>query len=126
MAQRLIVLMGLLAAVAGATWAQALSDPTRPPAGSGPAAATPDAPASVKGEPKPAPRLQSVLIAPGRRLAVIDGSTVALGGKIDDAVVVGIAETHVTLRRGAALEVLPLYPGIERKPVKSADKGPTR
>ena len=57
---------------------------------------------------------------------MIDGNTVPLGGKLDDAVLVGIAETHVTLRRGTALEVLPLYPGIERKPVKSAEKGSNR
>jgi hypothetical protein len=44
---------------------------------------------------------------------VIDGRTVALGGRIDDAVVVGIAETGVTLRRGDRTEVLPLNAGVE-------------
>lgn len=125
MAQRLIALLGLIASLAGATWAQALSDPTRPPAAST-AAPQAETATAVPTEQKPAPRLQSVLIAPGRMVAVIDGNTVAVGGKVDDAVLVGIAETHVTLRRGTALEVLPLHPGIERRPVKQAGKGLSR
>jgi MSHA biogenesis protein MshK len=125
MAQRLIVLLGLLAGLAGATLAQALSDPTRPPAASMAPSRAENATAAPI-EQKPAPRLQSVLIAPGRMVAVINGNTVAVGGKVDDAVLVGIAETHVTLRRGTALEVLPLHPGIERRPVNQAGKGSSR
>jgi len=118
MAQRLKALM-LLAALPLAAWPAAhaqpaLSDPTRPPN------VLPGAlrDASTRGEaPVVASRLQSVLISPQRRLAVIDGRTVPLGGKVDDATLVQIAETHVTLRRGAELKTLELYPGVERKAV---------
>jgi len=116
MAQRLKALM-LLAALPLAAWPAAhaqsvLSDPTRPPN------VLPGAPrdASRPSEaPAPASRLQSVLISPQRRLAVIDGRTVPLGGRVDDATLVQIAETHVTLRRGDELKTLELYPGVERK-----------
>jgi MSHA biogenesis protein MshK len=103
MAQRLIAL-GLLAATAAA--AQGLSDPTRPPSASAPSAARSEAPLS---------RLQSVLISPGRKLAVIDGQTVALGGRLGDATVVAIAPTQVVLQTGATYQTLKLFPGIEKE-----------
>ena len=86
--------------------AQALDDPTRPPAALwAPASAAPVAPAQ--------PRLQSVLISTqpgGRRLAVIDGQTVKVGSKVGDAVVTEIHDTAVLLRRGKSLETFKLYP----------------
>lgn len=103
-------------ALAPAAQAQALMDPTRPPdvAPHG-AAGTVGAPGAA-----PASRLQSVLIAPGRRIAVIDGVTVPLGGKIGDATLVRVSETEVVLRRDGQNEVLKLLPGIDRKFVKRA------
>ncbi|MBE3025792.1 MSHA biogenesis protein MshK [Janthinobacterium sp. BJB1] len=101
-----IALAGALLALAPGAFAQALADPTRPP----------DAPpvqggAATAGAARP--QLQSVLIANqpgGRRLAVIDGRSVRAGDKLDGAVVVGIGEASVTLRRGKTLETLRLYP----------------
>lgn len=118
MAERLKALM-LLAALPLAAWPAAhaqpaLSDPTRPPM------VLPGAlhHAIQPGEaPAKASRLQSVLISPHRRLAVIDGRTVPLGGKVDDATLVQIAETHVTLKQGDELKTLELYPGVARKAV---------
>jgi MSHA biogenesis protein MshK len=126
MAQRLKALM-LPAALALVAWPAAhaqpaLSDPTRPP--NVLQGAMRDA--SERGEaPAAASRLQSVLISPQRRLAVIDGRTVPLGGKVDGATLVQIAETHVTLKRGDELKTLELYPGVERKAARqgqSAEK----
>lgn len=89
--------------------AQALVDPTRPP----------DAPLFVDGAAggaRQGPRLQSVLVSDnGRRVAVIDGQTVRVGDRIDNASVASIAGTSVVLRRGKASETLWLYP----KPAKS-------
>jgi len=117
MAQRLKALM-LLAALPLAAWPAAhaqsvLSDPTRPP--NMLPGALRDASRPGDAPPATASRLQSVLISPQRRLAVIDGRTVPLGGRVDDATLVQIAETHVTLRRGDELKTLELYPGVERK-----------
>jgi MSHA biogenesis protein MshK len=117
MAQRLSTASLVCALVAAgaspAAAAQArLPDPTRPPQAAASAGA--DAPAPAKGA-KPPARLQSVLISPQRRLAVIDGRTVRLGGEIDGARVVAITESTVTLRRGAQTEMLKLYPAVDKK-----------
>lgn len=89
---------------AGAAGAQALQDPTRPPA----AAAAGYAAAAAQG----APRLQSVLIgraAGGRHLAVIDGETVRPGDDFHGARVARIGENEVELVRGRERRVLRLY-----------------
>ncbi|MBI3375546.1 MAG: MSHA biogenesis protein MshK [Betaproteobacteria bacterium] len=90
--------------------AQALTDPTRPPsAGAGPSP-------GGEQEAAPASRLQSVLISSGRKLAVIDGMTVPLGGMVGEARLVRITETEVLLRTGKETEVLKLFPGIDKQP----------
>jgi MSHA biogenesis protein MshK len=103
---RAAVLSLLLAAGAQApVHAQALQDPTRPPAAAMAVAASPAA--SVAG-----PRLQSILVAReagGRRLAVIDGETVRLGEQFRGARVVRIGDNEVELARGAERQVLRLY-----------------
>ena len=107
----------LLAAAAG-SHAQALVDPTRPP--------NAVAPTDTASEPA-ANQLQSVLISQGRRIAVINGETVPLGGRIGDATVVRISATEVTLKRGDELEVLGMFSGVEKKSVRkrlpAAEKG---
>ncbi len=95
-------------AIAGTARAQGgLVDPTRPPSAS-PVAADTEA---------GAPLLQSVLLSPTRKLAVIGGETVPLGGKYRDATLVRITETEVVLKTGEQTETLRLFPSIEKKPV---------
>ena len=110
MAERLIVLAAFLLATPAC--AQGLSDPTRPP--TAPLAAT-DAGADTA-----ASQLQSVLISPDRRLAVINGKTVALGDRVGDATLTQINETGVVLKRGDLLERVPLLPGIAKQPARVA------
>jgi MSHA biogenesis protein MshK len=102
----------MLACAALPAWGQ-LSDPTRPPGATGQA---------MQGgldESQPTgTQLQSVLIAAGRRVAIINGNTVALGGMVGEAKVIKISETEVVLRRGAETEVLKMYPGIEKQATK--------
>jgi MSHA biogenesis protein MshK len=88
--------------------AQALTDPTRPPS----------AVAESNGEQQEAPaaRLQSVLLSPRRKIAVINGVTVPLGGMFGEARLVKITETEVVLKSGNETEVLKLFPGIEKAP----------
>ena len=52
----------------------------------------------------------------GRKLAVIDGLTVPLGGMVGGARLVRITETEVSLKTGNETEVLKLFPGIDKKP----------
>lgn len=102
----LLVLLG----VTGAARAQtaSLTDPTRPPIiepeRSGDAAPIP-----------PGPQLQSVLISPSRRVAVINGSAVSVGAKLGDATVTAISEDAVILRYADHKETLYLLPGVERR-----------
>jgi MSHA biogenesis protein MshK len=104
-AVKLFALIAMLAA--GAAQAQALADPTRPPAMP---ARTPAG--AQAGPASAAPVLQSVLIgrqAGGRQVAVIDGETVRLGGTFRGAVLVRMTETEVELRRGRERQVLKLF-----------------
>jgi len=101
-----------LAGAACASQAQPLADPTRPPTSVAPRAANESAGAG-------GPRLQSVLISGTRRLAVIDGVTVPLGGRFDGGTVVAIDEAEVKLRHGDGIQTLKLYPGVERAPVEN-------
>jgi MSHA biogenesis protein MshK len=94
---------------AGTARAQALVDPTRPPNAPAPGEAQDAAPAV---------QLQSILISRSRRLAIINGDTVALGGTIGEARVVKITETEVTLQKGEETEVLKLFPGVDKQPSK--------
>ena len=120
MAKRLSLLICWISLTVGA-WSLAhsvnaqgaLVDPTRPPSM---AAGTPRDGGAAKHT--ASQRLQSILISPTRRLAVIDGRTVTEGSRVDAATVVQIAETRVTLRQGAELTTLELYPGIQRTPGK--------
>jgi MSHA biogenesis protein MshK len=85
--------------------AQALQDPTRPPAAAMASSAAPAAASS-------GPRLQSILVgreAGGRQLAVIDGETVRLGEQFHGARVARIGDNEVELVRGSERQVLRLY-----------------
>lgn len=87
---------------------EALVDPTRPPVvASEPTAKAPTAPAG--------PKLQSVLISPTRRVAVISGHTVMQGGKYGSAKVVEISESTVLLRYADRKETLYLLPGVAKR-----------
>ena len=94
-------------AMAGAQ-AQAQSESAHPPS----------AVAASPGEPRAAPanRLRSVLISPGRKLAIIDGITVPLGGMVGGARLVRITDTEVLLKTGTETEVLKLFPGTDKRP----------
>jgi MSHA biogenesis protein MshK len=97
-------LLAALALCAGAADAQALQDPTRPPAGAQPG----EGGAGASG----APQLQSVLVgrAPNaRRVAVIDGEMVRPGDSFRGARVARVSDTEVELVRGGERQVLRLY-----------------
>jgi MSHA biogenesis protein MshK len=105
---RLIAAAALMAAAQAA--AQALPDPTRPPA----SILAPASAASADAAPASAgPQLQSVLIARhpgGRHVAVIDGQTVQLGDKYKGALLTRMTATEVVLVNGKSRQVLKLYP----------------
>lgn len=83
--------------------AELLPDPTRPPAEIG-----------IAAEPNAGPVLQSVLIAPGRRSAVISGQLVAEGGRYGEAKLIKITEGEVVLANREGRQTLQLFPGVEK------------
>ena len=98
------------ALVGGAAIAQGLADPTRPPAGF--AAGDPEATSSAAAG---GPVLQSVMISASGSAAIISGEMVKLGQKYGDAVLVRVAESEVVLKSGSDMQVLKLYPGVEKR-----------
>ena len=97
-----ILACGLAAGAQAAPWA----DPTRPPGG-----AFGDDPAAIP----EGPRLESVLIAPDRRIAIISGRQYRMGDKYGEGRVVRITESEVAIRSGEALDVLKLLPASEKR-----------
>lgn len=114
-----VIACGLaLFAVMTVASAQALVDPTRPPAGI-------DKPATAEapGEEKPAAGLQTIIRRKGEKpAAVINGEYVTLGGRVGEARVVRIGEDSVTLRSATGTEVLRLAPGIEKSAPSAGKK----
>ena len=113
------ILAALLCAAAALTAAaQTLRDPTRPPA------------ASAKGAAgrmeQPGWILQSVLISPERRYAIINGEVVALGGSIAGAELIAVAAERVTLRTREGLRIVHLFPDVTRLGAADASPGPTK
>jgi MSHA biogenesis protein MshK len=98
-----------------------MNDPTRPPASIGGAG---DADATDTGG---GMMLQSVMISPTTRAAIISGVMVKLGEKYGDAVLVKVAENEVVLKTGTTSQVLKLFPGVEkREPASAAAKQSAR
>lgn len=97
-----------LACMAGSSFAtaEALRDPTRPPSASAKGAAERRETSGW--------HLQSVLISPVRRYAIINNEVVAVGGAVSGAQLLAVAPEQVTLRTREGVRVLQLYPDVVR------------
>jgi MSHA biogenesis protein MshK len=98
-----------LAALAMAESALAqLTDPTRPPNLSGlPFGAEVAAPSG--------PILQSIVLSPTRRLALINGKLTGIGDRVGAATLVGIDFDSVRLREGGGTKVVKLLPEVQKR-----------
>lgn len=119
-----VLLLGFMLSGAAVSQSANLVDPTRPPVAAGPEAKR-EAVASA------GPQLQSVLISPARRVAVISGKTVVQGGKYGDATVTAITEGAVQLQYADRRQTLRLMPGIVKRDRRAgagthSDKGNSR
>jgi MSHA biogenesis protein MshK len=97
--------------------AQGLVDPTRPP---GALAAGGDA-AATSG-----PVLQSVMLSQGRKMAMISGELVVLGGRYGSARLVKLTESEAVLKDGAETTVLKLFPLVEKRMAGDVKKSAAR
>lgn len=110
---RELSLGALLLFLITAAYAEGLPDPIRPPTALGMQS---DA-AATSG-----PVLQSVLISPDRRLAVISGQTLRVGDKFGDARVTRISEGTVDLSSNGSVQTLKLYPDVGKHPAPAKPK----
>lgn len=113
------LLATLLLCLPPAAAAEALPDPTRPAIDLTGGAEGGTAPAEA------APRgLQSTIISPQYRAAIINGETVRLGGKSGDSRLVEVRENSVILQdaRGRR-RLMELFPQVSIKKNKAAQKG---
>ncbi|HTN65571.1 MAG TPA: hypothetical protein VL051_05220 [Burkholderiaceae bacterium] len=106
---------GCLALASAAAIGAGLPDPMRPP----PALTAADGAASVSG----LPVLQSVMLSPSRKVAIISGQTVALGEHYQGARLVRISEGEAVLRNGSEVQVLKLFPDLEKQPLSGRTSG---
>lgn len=107
--------LALLSGGIAAAQAQTLRDPTRPPGTS--------AIRTVPGIATGGLVLQSILISPERKAAVISGKVVGPGESVDGYVLVAIAENEAVLRNGDKIRRLRLYPSVDMKRQKATSDG---
>lgn len=101
MARRLNALLAAIAvAASAAALAAPFADPTRPP--------RLDSERAEVGVPA-GPRVESILIAPDRRVAIVSGQEVTIGSRVADGEVVGISESEVRIRKPGGEESLKLF-----------------
>lgn len=100
-----VLMMGTMCMSGASAWAQINVDPMRPAAGIS---------LDMPDDSAPGNQLQSVVISPTRRAAIINGVVVELGAKYGDAVLMRVAEDEVVLRSGSSQQVLKLHPAVER------------
>ncbi len=98
--------------------AQVLTDPTRPP---GALAVT-----TSDGMVSSGPVLQSVKLSQGRKVAMISGEMVALGGRYGSARLVKLTESEAVLKDGAETTVLKLFPLVEKRMTGDLKKSAAR
>lgn len=108
-----IFLLHILLMAGGACQAENLPDPTRPPASLGPL--PPAFGEEPDNTPAPMPVLQSIILSPSRKAAIISGQTVVLGEKFGEARLVKLTESEAVLRTNDGLQVLKLFPDVDKK-----------
>jgi MSHA biogenesis protein MshK len=108
-AQRLALIAAMFLCPLAVSAQRITVDPTRPPAGfdSGGADLEREAGGGI--------RLQTVMISPTQRAAIINGVMVRLGEKYGDAVLVKVAENEVVLKGAGAQQVLKIHPEVEMR-----------
>ena len=67
--------------------------------------------------------LQSVLISPTRRVAIINGQTIQLKEYFEEWKLEKINESEVTLRKGNQIQIVKLFPEIDMRMSKNSPAG---
>ncbi len=110
---KILIAVLLLSLTQVAAMAESLPDPTRPSIDLNSSGA------GVAGEALPVETvphgLQSIIISPQYRAAIINGETVKLGDKSGDSTLVEVRESSVVLQNAHGRRVLELFPKVSIK-----------
>jgi hypothetical protein len=60
--------------------------------------------------------LQLVITSPQRKLALIDGSVVPVGGKVRSGTLAGLSDSVAVLQKDGSRDVLLMHPNIQKTP----------
>lgn len=107
----ILLLFGLAVTVAASAAAQQLRDPTRPPSVE---RVVVKKSAQPKLQPVPTLVLQTVLVSPDRRNAIINGRLLWEGDSIVGFELLHIRETEVVMKGPRGLQTLQLYPAAKK------------
>ena len=109
--------LSLVAVAVAVANAEPLPDPTRPPS----AILAPTSGTTEAGEPAGGLILQSTLIAPDRRAAVISGRSMTVGDAIGGFRLVRVAPTEVMLEGSEGARTLKLFPDVKKRAASVAE-----
>jgi hypothetical protein len=109
---RILLTVWLLCLVQGAA-AEALPDPTRPSIDLDSSGA--DGKTDVVPDEAASRGLQSIIISPHYRAAIINGETVTIGGKAGDSKLIEVRENSVVLQNAQGTRVVELFPKVSIK-----------
>lgn len=112
---RLLMVLATTGGMIASAGAQTLTDPTRPP---GVLSSSAEDGVAAGG-----PVLQSVMLSQKRKVAVISGEMVVLGGRYGSSRLVRLTESEAVLKNGPETTVLRLYPMVEKRSSGSAKSG---
>lgn len=63
-----------------------------------------------------------MITSTGRKVAVIDGAVVPLGGQTRDATLTGVSDSVAVLKKNGDQEVLLMHPNVNKRPAQAKDK----
>jgi hypothetical protein len=66
--------------------------------------------------------VQIILTSPERKLALIDGKVVPLGGDARGGTLVGLSDAGAVLHKDGSRDVLLMHPAIDKKPPSTAPR----
>ena len=66
------------------------------------------------------PGVQVILTSPERKLALIDGKVVPLGGDARGGTLVGLSDSGAVLHKDGTRDVILMHPAIDKKPPSTA------
>ena len=110
-----MLLAALMLCLSQLTTAEPLPDPTRPAIDLGSSAGASGAVGTAPADAVVPRGLQSIIISPQHRAAIINGETVSLGGKYGNSRLVEVRENSIVLENAHGRQVMEMFPKVNIK-----------